>query len=334
MSKREEWIEIIKILACLLVLLGHFFQSLVKSDILIENNIYIYFEETIYLFHVPLFFICSGYVYQKYERVNSYKDYRENIKKKFLNLGIPYFTFTTFSWILKNVLSNSVNNKAKGILVELFLYPMSPYWYLYALFFLFIFIPTFKDKKKLFIVTGIMLFVKVINLDTQIMIFKYIIVNGIWFIIGMDLSIIEFKEKIKSKKLLLKNSYLFLLLFIVLSILSFKLKMQLNILKFILGLIICASVIGLSIYYEKIFENKIINDLSNFTFVIFLLHTICAAGVRILLLKIGISDLWVHIILGITCSIVAPILIEKILRNIKYGTFILYPKKYIKMKVK
>ena len=43
----------------MLVVLGYFFQSMIKSGILQANGVYGWFETTIYYFHVPLFFICS-----------------------------------------------------------------------------------------------------------------------------------------------------------------------------------------------------------------------------------------------------------------------------------
>ena len=57
---------------CLYIgLLGHFFQSMTKANILPQSDLYRWFNTTIYYFHVPLFFICSGYLYQKYNKVNS-----------------------------------------------------------------------------------------------------------------------------------------------------------------------------------------------------------------------------------------------------------------------
>ena len=39
-----------------------------KADILPKSDLYKWFNTTIYYFHVPLFFICSGYLYQKYSK--------------------------------------------------------------------------------------------------------------------------------------------------------------------------------------------------------------------------------------------------------------------------
>lgn len=106
---REKWVDDVKVIACILVVLGHFFQSMTKANILPENDLYEWFETTIYYFHVPLFFICSGYLYQKYSKVNSVSSWCKNGLKKALALGVPYLTFSTATWLLKTVFADSVN---------------------------------------------------------------------------------------------------------------------------------------------------------------------------------------------------------------------------------
>ena len=144
---REKWVDDVKVIACILVVLGHFFQSMTKANILPENDLYRWFNTTIYYFHVPLFFICSGYLYQKYSKVNSLGRWRRNVAKKMLALGVPYATFTTATWVLKKVFSSSVNDQIGGLGDTLFLHPTAPYWYLYALFFIFLVTPTFNSVK-------------------------------------------------------------------------------------------------------------------------------------------------------------------------------------------
>lgn len=144
---REKWVDDVKVIACILVVLGHFFQSMTKANILPENDLYKWFNMTIYYFHVPLFFICSGYLYQKHSKVNDFKSWKKNVAKKVLALGVPYVTFSTATWVLKTVFSDSVNKQADSLLETLVLNPSAPYWYLYALFFLFLITPTFTSLK-------------------------------------------------------------------------------------------------------------------------------------------------------------------------------------------
>ena len=144
---REKWVDDVKVIACILVVLGHFFQSMTKANILPENDLYEWFNTTIYYFHVPLFFICSGYLYQKYSKVNSVGSWRRNVAKKVLALGVQYMTFTTATWVLKKLFSGSINGRVGGFIDTLIFEPAAPYWYLYALFFIFLVTPTFNSVK-------------------------------------------------------------------------------------------------------------------------------------------------------------------------------------------
>lgn len=111
---RKIWIDIVKIFACIFVVLGHFFQSMIKAHIMPVNDLYLWFIQAIYMFHVPLFFICSGYLYQKYTRVDSISAWKKNVWKKLIALGIPYVTFSLTTWVLKTVFAGSVNEEIGG----------------------------------------------------------------------------------------------------------------------------------------------------------------------------------------------------------------------------
>ena len=149
MSKREVWVDYVKVFACVLVVLGHFFQSMTKAGIIPAGDLYNWFNTTIYYFHVPLFFICSGYLYQKYSKVTDLNTWQKNISKKVVTLGIPYFVFSVLTWMLKSLFSSSVNTEVNGLGYSLFIHPISPYWFLYVLFLIFLVTPTVKEKKPL-----------------------------------------------------------------------------------------------------------------------------------------------------------------------------------------
>ena len=60
---------------------------------------------------------------------------------------MPYVTFTIPTWVLKKVFSSSVNDQIGGLGDTILLHPTAPYWYLYALFFIFLITPTFSSVK-------------------------------------------------------------------------------------------------------------------------------------------------------------------------------------------
>lgn len=325
--RREKWVDDVKVIACILVVLGHFFQSMIKANILPENDLYKWFNTTIYYFHVPLFFICSGYLYQKYSKVNSVGSWCKNVTKKALALGVPYMTFTTATWVLKKAFSNSVNNQIGGFEDTLLFHPASPYWYLYALFFIFLFTPTFRNVKKATIGLFFAFLAKVVILiggGTDVYALSTVLSNEIWFVLGMCICVFNLNLKNKQKQGIIGG-----LLFILLSIVIYVANIHINITTFFMGLLACYVVIILTVGFEEAL-GRYLAFLSKYTMPIFLMHTLFAAPMRSILLKIGIENGIVHILLGLSISFLGPIVATWIMKKSKWLEFFLYPNKFIK----
>ena len=64
-NNREYWIDSVKVFACLLIVIGHLYQGVVEAGLMQNGKVYNWFIESLYFFHVYLFFICSGYLYQR-----------------------------------------------------------------------------------------------------------------------------------------------------------------------------------------------------------------------------------------------------------------------------
>ena len=333
-KQREIWIDNVKVIACILVVLGHFFQSMTKSNVLPANDIYQWFNQTIYYFHVPLFFICSGYLYQKLSVVNDVHSWGRNVLKKLLVLGIPYFTFSLATWVLKTLFSSSVNSEIGGLGDTLFLHPTSPYWYLYALFFLFLITPTFRNRSMAMIGLIIALAFKALGIfggGYGVQVISYILSNEIWFVTGMCLSVLEFKKYLLKRSLItpIASGVIFLLL----SVWVYMIGIDHGVINFLLGLLACFSVVTLM---AKIYENRgqsaVFGTLVQYTMPIFLMHTFFAAPLRIVLFKVGIQNAVIHVTLGIAISFIGPMIAALIMKKSKWLEFFLYPGKFIKMK--
>lgn len=230
----------VKVIACILVVVGHFFQSMVKASILPDSGLYEWFITTVYYFHVPLFFICSGYLYQKYSKVNSVGSWRRNVAKKVLALGIPYVTFSTATWVLKKAFSSSVNNQIGGLGDTLLFHPASPYWYLYALFFIFLLTPTFKSVKMAIggLIVAIALKTIALSGGYDVYAVSTVLSNEIWFVLGM--SICTFNVQLKGRKV---QRTICGLLFMILSVVVYKAEISGGVIPFAMGLLACVAVI-------------------------------------------------------------------------------------------
>ena len=324
---REKWVDDVKVIACILVVLGHFFQSMTKANILPENDLYGWFNTTIYYFHVPLFFICSGYLYQKYSKVNSVGSWYRNVAKKALALGVPYVTFTTATWVLKKVFSSSVNDQIGGLGDTLFFHPTAPYWYLYALFFIFLVTPTFSSAKAAAVGIIISLAAKLLILTGtgyEIYAVSTFLSNEIWVVLGM--SICAFNVQLKDRKV---QGTICGLLFIILSNLVYTAEIGSAAISFAMGLLACAAVIMMVAGFEEKFGRGM-KLLAKYTMPIFLMHTLFAAPLRSVLMKIGIENAVIHVVLGLGISFSGPIMAAWIMKKTKWLEFFLYPNKIIK----
>lgn len=296
-----------------------------KADILPESDLYKWFNTTIYYFHVPLFFICSGYLYQKYSKVNDFKSWKKNVAKKALALGVPYVTFSTATWVLKTVFSGSVNDQIGGLGDTLLHHPTAPYWYLYALFFIFIVTPTFSTMKTAVIglIVAVLAKALVLTGGTEIYAVSTVLTNEIWFVLGMNVS--AFDVELRGKKL---QGTVIGLLFLGLSIAVYMTNVKSLAVSFVLGLMACATIILLVVAYDDKFGNAM-RFLAKYTMPIFLMHTLFAAPLRSVLLKIGSTNAVVHVLLGLGISFAGPIAVAWIMKKTKWLEFFLYPNKFI-----
>lgn len=276
---------------------------------------------------MPLFFICSGYLYQKYSRVNSVSSWCKNVAKKALALGVPYATFTTATWVLKKLFSSSVNDQIGGFWDTLFLHPTAPYWYLYALFFIFLVSPTFNSVKAAAVGLVVALAAKSLILTGggySVYAVSTVLSNEIWFVLGM--SICAFNVQLKGRKV---QGMICGVLFIILSIMVYTAEISSSAVSFVMGLLACVAVIIMVAGFEKKFGRGM-EFIAKYTMPIFLMHTLFAAPLRSVLMKVGIENAVVHVVLGLGISFAGPITAAWIMKKTKWLEFFLYPVDYIK----
>lgn len=335
-KQREYWVDNVKVLACILVVVGHFFQSMEKSNLIESSNFYRWFMQMIYCFHVPLFFICSGYLYQKLTIVNNIATWKSNVLKKMLALGIPYFTFSIITYLMKEIFSSSVNTQNGELLNSLFFHPLSPYWYLYALFVLFLVTPTFVNIKSAYaaIIVAVVMKLVVIACVQQCELPKfieYVLLYEVWFVLGMTLSVkgIHLITKEESRKKQITVSTIMFVVFMIVTIVTFKMNIFNEYIEFTCGILACFSVI---IFFANVRVDTAVSEISSrYTMSIYLMHTIFAAGFRSVLFKLGIYNVAMHIIAGLVISFLGPIIAMYIMKKTKYLEFFVNPGKLVRL---
>lgn len=203
--KRIEWLDVMKGVAILLVVLGHVFNSMG----LFSHPL----NRWIHLFHMPFFFMLSGFLAIN---TNKRKQY-ENIKNKFFKLMIPFFVGGIFYSLTIGSLDDFIYNMHH-----------CGYWFLLSLFTCWIiFLPLSSIIRSYkFFIKIIILFIPFffgnIIMDiipksiSDILSFPLSFSYYRFFILGYLLGIFFFSQNIKERiKRYISYNVIFMLSFIV-----------------------------------------------------------------------------------------------------------------------
>lgn len=181
MQHRIDWIDALKGFAILSVVIGHCIADSISSQTFPEYAALLQMMyDAIYSFHMPLFFMISGYVFYL---TKSYRKW----KTKVLDFSIVYVIWSTLMWLSKYMMSGDVNHPVTIIdLVSIVYKPIMIYWYLYVLIILYAIVSCLRWERvswKLWSISAVAaIAVKTIQLDIGIL--NNVIYHMCYFLAG------------------------------------------------------------------------------------------------------------------------------------------------------
>ncbi|WP_173007707.1 acyltransferase family protein, partial [Lactobacillus helveticus] len=144
MGKRIEWLDFGKGFFIFLVVIAHVLDGIQGKKIysnIVNNNIH-FISDFLFFFVMPVFFAVSGYLFK---RLNTVKGYLFFIRKKAINLLVPYVIFSIIYVMLQQVGGNNLAHKhAVDSLLLIWYKPIGYLWFLYVLFFVFVLVGLFS----------------------------------------------------------------------------------------------------------------------------------------------------------------------------------------------
>lgn len=327
-KKRDTSVDLLKGYACFLVVLGHVLMGVRKAGVY-TPAFFVGAEDFIWTFHVGLFMFLSGYVYSI---TGGYKSKGSRLKflgHKLLNLGVPYLSFSIIYIVLNSLMGGAVNTgmQLKDIFF-LWKTPVAQYWFLYSLFILFV---IYVAAGKLFSNTWIITVLFAIGLIGSIMGFNFSSFNSAILLaaafgVGILLKKLYIDKWKVSHRLLIVSSHLVLIsLYVFFRLDRFWLMKQVAIFYGV-----AASIAFISLLGRIDFIKRGLLFICRYSFPIYLLHTIFTAGARIVLMKVGIWNYPLHLIVGLVFGIVFPVLAAVIAEKTKILNFFFYPSRTIR----
>lgn len=334
-KKRIKWIDSLKGFAIITVVIGHVADGYLSSGMFSDyqglmSKIY----ELIYAFHMPLFFLVSGYVfYQAY-----YRDGKEDKKRcnmQILNIAILYTLFSVILWAFKFVLSSNVNTSVsvKDLLL-IVIKPIAPFWYLYVLIFFYI-AAKFLLRKETGVIIPFIIFAGVsvfgFWMPRVIMFPLYqIFYYALFFFTGIFL--VKYKDCFLSKAWFAGATTL---VAVVLMVILWNNETMFHVTFAANTFIALGLCMGLVYVFSKI---KVLENFALFAVCgkycleIYVIHCFLTAGNRVILPKLGIENFVLAFVVNSVVSTVIPIVIAIVCKKLKIHDLIFRPVKFFTTK--
>lgn len=328
-DKKIRYISILQIIGPIFVVLGHSLNGLDATGVW-----YKFSKEWIYIFHMPLFFMISGYLlaYKGYS-CGSYKNF---VCRKAKRLLIPYFVWNFAFWIPKIFVQQYVSDGASldvfGM-VKAFVFPRQNIWghtwFLLGLFIVFLATPLFKKvlgTKRPFVTATVLIvccILYTLPITTHFLAFSDIRKDLLFFVIGCLLGQLEYD---KFASIMSKYRIGFVVGAIAFSIVSLLWYEETRILRFIPCAFILMAFLSLATLADKLppFCEKI----ASYSFGIYIMHWPVMIVVRILMHQIlGINVLFTATAMSIL-GYVVPIIVITLIRSLPFDK-IKKPLKYL-----
>ena len=297
MKNKIDWVDNAKGLGIVLVVFGHVWRGVFAKGLLKSNDTFLFVDDIIYSFHMPLFFLISGFFINK--SLSKYGR-KELIINKVKTVMYPYFVWSVIQILINILLSKYTNNSSDlWSILKIIYEPIAPFWYLYSIFLMYILsvmLINVDMKLKLFLGT-ILYFLP----STNIVIVDNLFNFYIYFVLGSFFfkKINDFNKPVLS---LFFSIPLFLIFFY-----CYTTIFKINDIRFYL---IPALIGGIIVFSSSkiLRQSRIFKYLGNESLIIFLLHIFFTAGTRIFLYSfLGISSVTLHVFLGVIIGILGPL---------------------------
>lgn len=199
MKQRLDYISWIQFVGVLCVIFGHSMNDIAVPSFFLDVKAWIY------VFHMPLFFLVSGYLFSFNGGFGHKGGYWGTIKGKIIRLLVPYIIWNVLFIVPKIMMADYTNDQVEltpeyyGMLM---LYPrnniLGHTWFLFALFEMFIIAIAFEKWKKnrlLWIPVACALAVlNCFGVTDRFLAIGDLMKNGIFFWIGLLLGTVDVEE--------------------------------------------------------------------------------------------------------------------------------------------
>ena len=317
MQERNAWVDYAKAIGIILVVYGHVARGVFNAGLPMNEDSYLLVDSIIYSFHMPLFFFLSGLFF--YDSLMK-RGTGGLIINKVDTVVYPFIVWSLLQGSIEVVLSNYTNGDLSfARVLSLLWQPRAQFWFLYALFLVFVvcsFVYARVDRRYflpiLLVFAALYVFKQYLDVGN---ISRFIFGNAVFFALGIWFNEIRSYFLARYVRLTL----LFGALFVVAQYLfhvTFGLNWEVGGLPvLLLATISILFMVSLSMWLGQVrLEWLLFLGASSMT--IYLMHILAGSGVRVILISfLGIDSIPVHLVAGTVVGLLAPLLAQVVIKH-------------------
>ena len=327
-KKRDLWLDSLKGLAIIFIVLGHTIERMETGTGYINDPLH-FIDVGVNRIHIHIFFIVSGFLFGMFERQKLFVqgNLKLYVRKKALDLFLPYTYFAIVIWLGKMVFSDFVVRQTNfQDLVLMFIKPVAFMWYIYVLFLISVFVACMlvasKNNIRIIAVLGVaMLLVNIFWKPEMVLLYK-IFQNTFIFCLGV---MIADNKDIFENNLLFSVSGLFTMVFVYL---SWRFENQSELI-FVVTNVSSALFLLMLFYRLRNIDIKLLTKLGQETLYIYIMHPIILNAIRMIFIKLGFNCVPIWIIVMLAAGLGLPYLYAVIAKRIHILEAIFKPRLYI-----
>ena len=307
MKERDKHISFLQALGIILVVLCHGYYTPLQNE---EHFFYSVFQ-WIYLFHMPLWFFISGYLFELTNGRNF--NARSFIGKKAYQLIVPYIILSTIAFVPKALLPDSMSIRPLDFTIGSYVNcllmprqnPIGPYWFIPTLFLIFCVVAISKrlwNGKWIYFLTPLLFCVSAYigRYNDALFCWKDAVFYLPFFTTGM---IMKRRDVFKTENFL----PLFLVRFcLLLAIYNLQHLYGMNIIGGLVGIAMCLA--AAKIYAKH--KLSLFNFIDGTTYTIYLLHWFVQIPVLYVMGKLAFVW-WLQVLVAAFLGVVIPVIIHR-----------------------
>lgn len=307
-SQRFGWVDTAKGIGIILVVIGHVIRGLMGAEVIAADGIFFAIDQYIYAFHMPLFFWLSGLFATKKLAVS----WRKFVPQLAANILYPYFLWSSLQTLIQIAASRHTNSPATvSSLLQIPFDPPMQFWFLYVLFLVTLLYRMIARSVKGY---------AALLICFALALLRPFLPEGVWSMVHMTLLYLPYyalgATMLQPTHQLAESSRpLARVVFSLTCFGAILLLLNTSGPGVATALVGTAGTVSLASVCPRLSWGRYLEILGRASLQIYVAHTIASAGVRIILLRLDIRDVWMHLGLGIAAGVVFPLLLDWFVRK-------------------